>query len=63
MDLTSRLKERPSGPTTKVEPGDGTTSGYPCLEEDERVEPEFPIVAVGPEEVPFPIHPAVGDNR
>jgi hypothetical protein len=39
------------------------TGGDPLLEEIERVEPQFPIVPVGAEEVPFPVHTAVGDDR
>ena len=29
----------------------------------ERVEAEFPVIAVGAEEAPLPVHPAIGDDR
>ena len=34
----------------------------PLLEEIKRVEPQFPVVPVGAEKIPFPVHTAVGDD-
>jgi hypothetical protein len=63
MDLTSRLDEHLARAAAQVQPGGNMAGGGPFLEAVERVEPEFPIIPVGAEEVPYPVHPAVRHGR